>query len=414
MKAKIQNLNLDGFGVAKIDNKEILVPCALPGDEIEIQNIKKKKKKFIAESFKIIKPSPKRQSPKCPYFGICGGCLFQNLAYQDQLLFKKAKLRELLKREIEVIPSPKQYGYRTRIDIVITPQGIGFRKRGSWHEVVNIKKCFLFGPASQKAIEGLDVLIQKEKIKPWDLKEHTGNLRYMVLREGKFTNQIMVNLIFKRAPQNLDLEKYFPFASSIYLSVNETLSDVSFGKPFRHWRDEFLKEKLLGIEYFIHPNSFFQSNSYQAENLLKIIEKFVEGKKVLDLYCGVGTFSIFLAKKGYTVDAVEVVPESVRMAKLNAMVNEVFVNFQERRAEYIDYLKYDTIIVDPPRSGLHPKLIKKLNKEKIKNLIYVSCKIKTLIRDLSQLQNYQIKEIIGLDMFPQTPEIETVVVLRAK
>ena len=257
-------------------------------------------------------------------------------------------------------------------------------------------------------------LLKEQKIPLYDLKSHKGLLRYLVLREGKFTEQLMVNLVAKREIEKEKLKQYFNFAHSFYLSCNPMLSDISFGKPIYHFGDEFIQEKILGITYFIHPNTFFQSNPYQLENLLKLVAKFTKGKKILDLYCGVGTFAIFLAKRDYLVDAIEVSPGSIRMAKLNAMANDVYVNFQEGRAEEIDNLNYDTVIVDPPRAGLGPKIIKKLNGSKIQRLIYVSCNPYSLAQNISQLENFSLKKIIGIDMFPQTPEVETIAVLDRK
>jgi len=414
MKLKIEKLADNGFGVGFLNEKEIFIPYTLPGEEIFIEKIQKRKGKNFALEFRVVSRSKKRVEPRCPYFEKCGGCLFQHLSYRDQIKFKREKLKNLFQRKIKVLPSPKQFGYRGKIDIVVSSQGIGFRQRGFWNKVIEIDECPLFGDNAKKSLSELRKLIREQKISLYDLESHKGLIRYLVLREGKFTGQLMVNLVTKREIEREKLTKYFNFAQSFYLSLNPGLSDVSFGKPLYHFKDEFIQEKILGITYFIHPNTFFQSNSYQLKNLLKLIAKFVKGKKVLDLYCGVGTFAIFLAKKGYLVDALELSPSSVKMAKLNAMANDVYVNFQEGRAEEIDNLNYDTVIVDPPRPGLGSKIIKKLNESKIQRLIYVSCNPHSLAQNISQLKNFSLKKIIGIDMFPQTPEVETIAALDRK
>ncbi|MCD6115108.1 23S rRNA (uracil(1939)-C(5))-methyltransferase RlmD [bacterium] len=414
MKLKIEKLADNGFGVGFLNEKEIFIPYTLPGEEIFIEKIQKRKGKNFALEFRVVSQSKKRVEPRCPYFEKCGGCLFQHLSYKDQIKFKREKLKNLFQRKIKVLPSPKQFGYRGKIDIVVSSQGIGFRQRGFWNKVIEIDECPLFGDNAKKSLSELRKLIREQKISLYDLESHKGLIRYLVLREGKFTGQLMVNLVTKREIEREKLTKYFNFAQSFYLSLNPGLSDVSFGKPLYHFKDEFIQEKILGITYFIHPNTFFQSNSYQLKNLLKLIAKFVKGKKVLDLYCGVGTFAIFLAKKGYLVDALELSPSSVKMAKLNAMANDVYVNFQEGRAEEIDNLNYDTVIVDPPRPGLGSKIIKKLNESKIQRLIYVSCNPHSLAQNISQLKNFSLKKIIGIDMFPQTPEVETIAALDRK
>jgi len=414
MEVRIQKMSFDGLGIGFVGSKKIYFPGVFVGEKIKIKKIIKKKKRLIASEFEILEPAKFRIAPRCPYFGKCGGCLFQFLSYSYQLAFKKAKLKKVFNKKIILIPSPKIYGYRSKIDIIIDKKGIGFRKRGSWKDVVEIEECPLFGKNSSRAILSLRRLIKNEKLEPWSVETHKGNLRYLVLREAKFTDQFLVNIVAFSDKYPTNLEQYFPYATSIYWSQNNTLSDVSFGRPIAHFKDEFLKEKILGVEYFIHPNSFFQSNPYQLRKLLKIVEKFIKGEKILDLYCGIGTFAIYLAKKGLKVFGVELVKESILMAKLNAMVNQVKAEFEVKKAEDVDYFKYDTVILDPPRAGLHPKLIKKLNQEKVPNLIYVSCNLKNLKRDLELLSSYQIKKVIALDMFPQTPELETVVQLQGK
>jgi len=414
MKLKIEKLADNGFGVGFLNKKEIFVPYTLPGEEIFVEKIQKKKKKFFALEFQFVNQSVKRVKPRCPYFGKCGGCLFQHLSYKDQVKFKREKLKNLFQRKIKVLPSPKQFAYRGKIDIVVSSQGIGFRQRGFWNRVIEINECPLFGDNAKKSLSELRKLIREQKISLYDLESHKGLIRYLVLREGKFTGQLMVNLVAKREIEKEKLTKYFNFAQSFYLSLNPGLSDVSFGEPLYHFKDEFIQEKILGVTYFIHPNTFFQSNPYQLKNLLKLVAKFVKGKKILDLYCGVGTFAIFLAKKCYLVDALELSPSSAKMAKLNAMINNVYVKFQEGNAEEINSLNYDTIIVDPPRPGLGPKIIKKLNRSKIQRLIYISCNPYSLAQNISQLENFSLKKIIGIDMFPQTPEVETIAVLDRK
>lgn len=414
MKIRIEKLNDQGLGVGLINGKKVLVPYVLPKETVVIKKFQKKKGKIFALDFRLLTKSKIRVEPKCPYFGKCGGCLLQHLKYKDQIKFKKQKLRNIFQKKIKIIPSPKTFGYRGRIDVVVSLQGIGFRKRGYWDKVINIEECPLFGSMSQKAISELKKLIERENVSLYDLKTHKGMLRYLVLRETKTTNQLMVNLIFKREPDIKKLKNYFKFAHSYYISFNPGISDVSFGEPIEYFGDEFIREEILKTKYFIHPNSFFQSNPFQLKNLLKLVSKFVKGKKVLDLYCGVGTFAIFLAKKGYLVEAVEIVPESIKMAKLNAMVNDVYVNFHQKDAKDLENLDYDTVIVDPPRPGLSYQLIEKLNQSRCQRLIYVSCNPYSLAENISQLTGFKLKNIIGIDMFPQTPEIETIAVLDHK
>ncbi|RLF89139.1 23S rRNA (uracil-5-)-methyltransferase RumA, partial [Thermococci archaeon] len=232
-------------------------------------------------------------------------------------------------------------------------------------------------------------------------------LRYMVLREGKFTGEVMVNLVTKEGKLP-DPSPYFDFATSIYWSVNRTKSDISHGDVKEFWGEKFITEELDGVKYLIHPNSFFQTNSYQAVNLVKIVAKFVNGEKILDMYSGVGTFGIYLARKGFKVKGFDSNEFAIEMARENAEINGVEAKFFVATDREVEVKGFDTVIVDPPRAGLHPKLIKRLDREGPETLIYVSCNPKTFNQNIKQLKNYRIEEIIGLDMFPHTPHVELV------
>ena len=239
-----------------------------------------------------------------------------------------------------------------------------------------------------------------------ECKKDEGFLRYMVLREGKFTGEVMVNLVTKEGKLP-DPSKYFDFATSIYWSVNRTKSDVSYGEVESVWGREFITEKLDDVIYLIHPNSFFQTNSYQAVNLVKKVSELVEGERVLDMYSGVGTFGIYLAKRGFKVVGFDSNEFAIEMARKNAKINKVDAVFDVATDREVEVNGFDTVIVDPPRVGLHPKLIKKLNREKPEVIVYVSCNPKTFARDIEKLE-YKIDEIVALDMFPHTPHLELV------
>jgi len=413
---EIEKLSSEGFGEVKINGKKLFIPFTAPGDIVEVKKWRKEKKKCVAYEYAILEPSSIRVKPECKHFGVCGGCLLQHLPYEEQLKFKEQKLSELLEMNVEVLPCPKIYGYRNRIDVAITTRGIGFRRRGIWWDVTDVKSCRIFGDKSEKALRSVRDLIEDLKLVPWDLKKSNGFLRYIVLREGKFTGEFMVNLVTSEGTLSKEVTEYFDFATSLYWSVNSTKSDVSYGTPRRVWGAEFIREKLDDVTYLIHPNSFFQTNSYQAVNLVKKVSDFVEGEKVLDLYSGVGTFGIYLARRGFKVEGIEVNPFAVEMANTNARINEVNAEFKvgEDR-EVRDLGGYDTVIVDPPRAGLHPKLIKKLLKDSPETLVYVSCNPRTFSENLKKLkEGYAIEEIVALDMFPHTPHVEIVAKLDLK
>jgi len=414
MRGVIERLSDDGLGVLRDGRREILVPHTAPGDTVEVLRWRRKKRKLIATEFKVLEPSPRRVEPKCPYFGRCGGCLLQHIPYEEQLRFKASKLSKYTGLNVNVIPSPKIYGHRNRVDIVISTTGIGFRRYGTWWEAVDIEECPVFGDSSGKVLKALREFIEDEKLSLYDIRRNEGFLRYIVIREGKFTSELMVNLVTKEGNLPESFPNYFPFVSSIYWSVNRSDSDVSYGDVQRFWGNPFIMEKLEDVLYLIHPNSFFQTNSYQAVNLVKKVAELVDGGRVLDLYSGVGTFGVYLAKRGFKVEGVEINPFAVEMANKNAELNGVNAKFHVGSDKDVKNLsKYDTIIVDPPRAGLHPKLIQKILRDEPEKIIYVSCNPKTLSENLSALrEKYHVENAIGLDMFPHTPHVEAVVELR--
>ncbi len=414
IEGTVRELNEDGLGIVKVGRRRVLVPFSAPGDRVRIEKTRKKKRKIIAERFEILEPSPVRKEPQCEYFGRCGGCLLQHLDYRDQLEFKRFKLNAILNEDVEIIPSPKIFGHRNRIDVVISTRGIGFRRYGTWWDVVDIEWCPVFGPSSKRVLKSLREFIEDHEVSLYEIGKNEGLLRYIVIREGKFTGDLMVNLVTGPGELPEDFPQYFDYAESIYWSVNRTPSDVSYGEIERFWGKEFIKEELDGTVYLIHPNSFFQTNSYGAVELLREVAKRAEGGRVLDLYSGVGTFGVYLARKGFSVEGIEINPFAVEMANRNAEINGVEARFRVGADKDVGSLQtYDTVIVDPPRAGLHPKLVKRLVQKGPEKLIYVSCNPKTLARDLNELKSvYTVGGIIGLDMFPHTPHVEVVVELR--
>ncbi|MBP1911290.1 23S rRNA (uracil-5-)-methyltransferase RumA [Thermococcus stetteri] len=414
IRGTIERLSDEGLGIVKANKREVLVPYTAPGDIVEVLRWRRKKRKLIATDFKVLEESSTRTEPKCPYFGVCGGCLLQHLPYEKQLEFKKEKLSTYIDMDVDVMPSPVIYGHRNRIDVVVSTKGIGFRRYGTWWDVVDIEECPVFGPASRKVLKSLRNFIEEENPTLYEIGKNKGFLRYIVMREGKFTGELMVNLVTSEGTLPESFPEYFPYATSIYWSVNRTESDVSYGDVERYWGEPFIRERLDDVTYLIHPNSFFQTNSYQAVSLVRKVAEFVDGEKVLDLYSGVGTFGVYLAKRGFKVEGIEINPFAVEMAKKNAQINEIDAEFRVGEDKDVNSLsEYDTVIVDPPRAGLHPKLVRKILKDRPETLVYVSCNPKTLSQNLKELsESYKIEEVIGLDMFPHTPHVEAVVQLK--
>ncbi|WP_297477971.1 23S rRNA (uracil(1939)-C(5))-methyltransferase RlmD [Thermococcus sp.] len=416
MRGVIEELDADGMGVLKAGRREIHIPFTSPGDVVEVKRWRRRKRKLIAVDFEVVQPSDERVEPRCPHFGTCGGCLLQHLPYGRQIEFKEDKLSRILGMSVNVKPSPVIYGHRNRIDVVISTKGIGFRKRGTWWDVVDIEECPVFGKTSAKVLRSLREFIGDHKPGLYEIGKNEGFLRYIVMREGKFTGELMVNLVTSEGTLPEDFPSYFDYADSIYWSVNRTKSDVSYGEIEKFWKLEFTRERLGDVVYLIHPNSFFQTNSHSAVILLEEVSKRVDGERVLDLYSGVGTFGVYLAKRGLNVEGIEANPFAVEMANRNVEINGVDATFRVGSDRGVgDLSGYDTVVLDPPRSGLHPKLIKKILKDKPESIVYVSCNPNTLAENLGKLsEGYSVEDAVGIDMFPHTPHVETVVKLKPK
>ncbi|MCD6547461.1 MAG: 23S rRNA (uracil(1939)-C(5))-methyltransferase RlmD [Nanoarchaeota archaeon] len=347
----------------------------------------------------------------CKHFNECGGCFFQDISYNNQLEIKK-KVLEKLGFEIKgVFPSPKIWYYRNRMDYVCAFNKIGLRKRGTWKEVFHISDCRLLSKESNEILQEIKELAQKYKIDFYDFINHTGYLSYVVIREGKFTNQRMISFVTKsRDKKILKLIQEIDSDSVVWL-VNESMSDVSFGELVSHKNKDFILEEFEKVKYIIKPNSFFQTNPFQALNVFKKIKKIVHGSKsVLDLFCGVGAISLFISDGVDDVDGIELSEEAIKCAKNSAKMNDISnVTFNVGDARKLKLeKKYDFVIVDPPRQGLGKKLCKKLNS--FDRIVYMSCNPISQKEDLKHLE-HNVVEQYAFDMFPHTPHVETLLVL---
>lgn len=417
---KINELNAHGEGVVQFaENVSGNLPFTAPGDVVTVNSVYKKKRQFYSLDYELTETSPLRVTPQCQHFGKAGGCSMQHLLYSYQLRYKQLKLEQLLGKYlpatntgIQVLPAPQVTAYRNRVDIVITPEAIGFREKGKWWSVIDVESCILFSEKVTTQIQALKEMITEHKLTARNLKSGEGFLRYLVVREGKFTNQIQVNLVTAAGELPLELDNVFQ-ADSINHLLNNTPADTSYGEVKQTWGQTNLQERLLDTVYEIPPNSFFQTNSSQAENLLRTVAEQVSGENILDFYCGVGTFSVYLAKQGKKVTGVDVDDEAITTAKLNAEKNKVAAEFQalsDKDIKHLEWQAYDTVIIDPPRAGLHKNAIELLLQQKPQEIIYVSCNPKTLAQNLEQLTaGYEVTSVSGLDMFPHTPHVEVVV-----
>ncbi|KAA0205598.1 23S rRNA (uracil(1939)-C(5))-methyltransferase RlmD [Candidatus Uhrbacteria bacterium] len=436
IKTVITNFDDKGRGFTP----PLAIPFTAPGDEVEATFVKRGKGMKIGRLSSIVKPSPDRVDTPCPHAGVCGGCLWQHLAYDAQLRFKKEMINRAFERAgheervAEVMPSPETFYYRNRMDYVIGWQGeVGLKEYGSWNRYLDLSTCLLLDKETPMILQTVRELMHELKIEPWDAKKYIGDLRYCVVRLGKNTGERMITLVvhdlvkFDDTRTSILVTRLSPLCTTLYLSENPEITDLSVGKTHALLHgNEFLTEEVNGIRYMIHPNSFFQTNTRMAAELQDAVisslslrrrgtegEVDVAGARILDLYCGLGFFGIAAAKRGADVYGHELDAQAIELAKRNAETNGVGdrMRWGAGPTEALDWSAEnpDVVIVDPPRAGLHPKALKALLENAPPRIVYVSCNYHRLVEELKELKTkYRVESMQALDLFPQTPHVEVV------
>lgn len=371
-----------------------------------------------------------KTSPVCSHFGECGGCRFQDLEYASQVVLKEEYLKELFSKEVSVVPATNPLGYRNRMDFVYHQGVLGLRKKGDFKTVIDISECHLIPEQFRELFKVVKSELKNRAIDSYDILEQSGFLRYVVFRFAPYTNQVMLILTTsspvdeKQKESFLDLLNFLSErVTSVYWYINDTITDVSipFVDPVLCLGEKTITETLGDVSLSFGPLSFFQANSSMSEKVFADIKEFVSGETV-DLCCGVGAISLFVADKASSVSGIEEVSQAIDFAKENAQVNNVsnalfFADDMKNIAEYAP-LHVDTLILDPPRAGLGSKTVKNILLLDPDRIVYMSCNPKTQKVDLdllTQEEKYTVTFLKGYDLFPQTPHVETLCVLeRAK
>ncbi|MFH0922196.1 MAG: 23S rRNA (uracil(1939)-C(5))-methyltransferase RlmD [Fibrobacterota bacterium] len=358
---------------------------------------------------------------RCPFFNRCGGCRYQDLPYPEgQLELKRAELKRVLGLDVDIVPSPTPYGYRNRMDYVCAFSKIGLRERGSHKEVVDIDECHLLPSRFLPLFRELRQAVRDSGIQTYNYLTHKGYLRYLIFRVAANTPDLMVTFVTASEDAAIMplLEKAAQQASSVHWLVNDGLADTSFGRLHRHLKNAYIMETIGRYSYKIGPNTFFQNNGLLCESLFSFVRENVSGP-TLDLFCGAGAISIFISDAAESVLGVELEGPSIELAAENAALNSVQnVRFEASDARQWLLLNkecrdFSTIVVDPPRTGMGGKVARKVARLNAEKIVYVSCNAATLRDDLVWLTAaYQIEAIRAFDMFPQTPHVEVVTVMR--
>jgi len=457
---RIESAAFEGKGFGKLNDRAIFVKNTAPGDLVRVRIIKKRSHFFEGSLLEILEPGQSRIQPKCSHAGICGGCTWQHVGYEEQLSFKTDHVRDHIQRigglkhvqPLPAIGSKNTFYYRNKMEYTFGDRrwltkeeidsgipipdrdiAVGMHAPGRYDRILNLNECHLQTLVSFKIMDFLRNYSLKHEIPAFNQVKKNGFFRNVMIRNSHYTNDLMVNLITFSDDSALlktltaELLKHFPEITTIVNNVNDTWSPSSEGR-FEHilHGPGYITELIGGYEFRIDANTFFQTNTLQAEKLYETAKQFAELKPndlVFDLYCGVGSLSLFVSKPVKQVVGIELSPVSVKNAKENAIRNKV-ENCSFETGDMKDvftqdfvrtYGKPDVIITDPPRAGMHPDVVKTLNELGSERLVYVSCNSATMARDLAELSHvYDVLNVQPVDMFPQTFHIETVAQLRKK
>ncbi|MBU3713508.1 MAG: 23S rRNA (uracil(1939)-C(5))-methyltransferase RlmD [Ferruginibacter sp.] len=457
-RISITDYAAEGKALVRHDGKVIFVSGAVPGDVVDIQIFKNKKDWAEGRVVRMIQPASDRIAPFCRHFGICGGCKWQMLPYPKQLQYKQqevaANFTRIGKLEIpEILPiigSEKTVAYRNKLEFTfsnkrfltndeiktdgIVPQqnALGYHVPRIFDKVIDIFECHLMHPLNDNIRNTIRDIAIQHQFSFYDIKEHTGWLRNIIIRYCT-TGELMVNVCLNYEDENNrnlllnHLLEQVPTITTLLYTINPKWNDSIYDlTPQVYYGKGFVIEKLEDFQFIISPKSFFQTNTKQAEKLYRVTREFagLTGNEVVyDLYCGTGSIGIFLSTHAKKIIGVEVVEDAIEDAKKNALLNDI------HHAHFFagDVIKVcndeffhvngkpDVVITDPPRAGMHEKLVIKLLEMEAPKIVYVSCNTATQARDLALLsEKYRIEKIQPVDMFPHTHHIECVVLLVLK
>lgn len=450
-EAVVEKVEFPNKGILHVEEEKVIVKNAIPGQKVRFVINKKRNGKCEGRLLEVLEASSlERREDACPHFGVCGGCLYQSLPYEEQLKIKEEQIKALLDSvcksyEFEGIKgSPISDGYRNKMEFSFGdeykggPLALGMHKRGSFYDIVNTPQCQIVHEDFRKILTATLEYLTEKGMGYYRKLQHEGYLRHLLVRRAVKTGEILVALVTSGQtgaagmPESLEAEKVLleewketllalkmegSFAGILHIR-NDTLADVVqsdettvlYGKGYFY-------EELLGLKFQITPFSFFQTNSLGAEVLYETARGYVgetKDKVVFDLYSGTGTISQIIAPVAKKVVGVEIVEEAVGAAKENAEANGL------HNCEFIagDVLKVideitekpDLIILDPPRDGIHPKALDRIINFGVDHLVYISCKPTSLVRDLVILQErgYKLERAVAVDMFPATANCETI------
>ncbi len=459
----VESIGFQGISIARKEGLVYFVKGGIPGDEVKAQIRRKKKNRIETNIVEVLKPSDDRIPPVCDYFGVCGGCSWQHLDYAKQLYWKQVHVKDSFERignfenlnYLDILPSPDVYQYRNKMEFSFSSSrwldtkeieseqeikqknfALGLHIPGRYDKVLDIKECHIQKITGNDVLNAVREQALSKEISAYNQHTHKGFLRNLIIRTTKSSNELMLVLITNDITEQTEEEFLSWFGNdmpneikgitSIIYAINNTNSPVAYGEPNLLYGKDFISENILGIDFNISPFSFFQTNPSQLNQFIGNIIKKAEINKeniIWDLFCGSGSITLPASKFCKEIIGLELNQESIDKAKENAVLNGIdnaeFLQadlIAKQVPEILNQLpKPDTIILDPPRAGLHKNLINHLLQIKAKNIVYVSCNPTTQARDCEILSSdYDIISIQAVDMFPHTFHVESIAVLKAK
>ena len=455
----IEGAAFKGKGIGKIDGIAVFVSGTMPGDKVRARIIKRKKSWREAKLLDIITPGADRIEPKCSHAKVCGGCSWQHVPYPKQLEYKTQQVTDHIRRiaglNTPVLPalgSDNEFYYRNKMEYSVSNKrwlseeeinsddfvddsgfAAGLHAPGRFDKILNLNECHLQRKESFQILDFVRNYCLENDIEPFSTFEKSGYLRHIMIRTSCHTDDFMVNLVtFRDEPETVKklsdiLLREFPVITTIVNNVNDQHNPTAIGR-FEHviHGPGYIVDRIGDFEFKIHPNAFFQTNTHQAERLYEVARNYADledGEIVYDLYCGVGTLSLFMSQKASKVLGIELVDVAVENARYNAAENKVEnVSFIKGDMKDVftpeivqEFGAPDVLITDPPRAGMHPDVVERLCELKVPKIVYVSCDSSTMARDLKILAEvYDVLEVQPVDMFPQTYHVEAVAKLRLK
>ena len=448
----------EGVCIGKHEDKVVFVPYVVPGDVVDVQVFKRKKSYYEAKAIALHQHSADRVTPKCEHFGLCGGCKWQNMNYETQLHYKRKQVIDNFQRigkfafpEVNpILPSDAVFAYRNKVEYTfsnkrwlqieelpdadagrLNTNGLGFHLPGMFDKILDIKHCYLHNELGNEIRNAVKEYAITHELPFWNARLQTGLLRNLLIRTSECGDMMVILVLTSFADESKKLMAFiaakFPQITSLLYVINTKMNDSIADLSTKiYCGNDFLQEKMGDLRFKVAPLAFYQTNSAQALKLYEQTARMADieaHQTVYDLYTGAGTIALFIARKAKKVIGIEYIESAVESAEENAKLNKIdnacFFAGDMAKILTDEFVaangKPDVIITDPPRSGMHPKVIEQLLKILPERIVYVSCNPATQARDIALLvSNYTVEEVQPVDMFPHTHHVENIALLRKR